>query len=169
MSDADAVDLALTLLRVALGAMIIAHAWNHVFGGGRIAGTGRWFASMGLRPGRLHAVLASTTELLAGGLLIVGFLTPVACAGILGIMVVAWVIAHARNGFFIFRPGQGWEYVMVVSVVSLGLATLGPGEWSLDHALDVAWSPLAGLVWCAALGLGGAGALLALFWRPGSE
>lgn len=166
MSDSDAVDLALGLLRVVLGGMIVAHGWNHLFGGGRLEGTSSWFASMGLKPGRLHALVASVTELVAGSLLIVGLATPIACAGLLGVAVVAWVVAHRNNGFFIFRPGQGWEYVMVISAAALAVATLGPGGWSLDNALDLSFSPSAGLLTCATLGLGGAGLLLAVFWRP---
>ena len=55
MSDADAVDLALLVLRCGVAAVMLAHGINHVFGGGRIAGTGRWFESLGMRPGRVHA------------------------------------------------------------------------------------------------------------------
>ena len=51
---------------------MVAHGVNHIWRGGRIAGTGRWFASLGMKPGVLHAWLASVTELVAGGALIVG-------------------------------------------------------------------------------------------------
>ena len=37
------VDLALLVLRVGVGVVFLAHGINHVFGGGKIAGTGRWF------------------------------------------------------------------------------------------------------------------------------
>ena len=40
MSDATAVDLALLLFRVGVGVVMLAHGINHVFGGGKIAGTG---------------------------------------------------------------------------------------------------------------------------------
>jgi putative oxidoreductase len=66
VSDADAVDLALLLLRCGAGAVMLAHGLNHVFGGGKIAGTARWFESLGMRPGSLHAWLASGTEVGAG-------------------------------------------------------------------------------------------------------
>ncbi|MCC5953419.1 MAG: DoxX family protein [Acidimicrobiia bacterium] len=164
--DPDAFNLVTLLLRVAVGAMIIAHGYNHIWGGGKLSGTAGWFESMGLRPGRLHALLASVTELVAGTLLIVGLLTPVGAAGVVGVMVVAWLTAHRTNGFFIFKPGQGWEYVMIVTVVGLTIGTIGPGEWSVDAALDldlVGWS---GLAITAVAGLGGAVALLAVFWRP---
>jgi putative oxidoreductase len=167
VSDLDAVDLALLILRVALGTVFIAHGYNHVFGGGKIAGTARWFESLGMRRGVLHAWTASLTELGAGALLILGVLTPLACAGIVGTMGVAWITTHLRNGFFIFRPGEGYEYVMTLSLAALALAGLGAGEWSLDNAFDIfqpgGWL---GLAVAAVAGGGGAAVLLAAFWRP---
>jgi putative oxidoreductase len=162
------VDLALLVLRVTVGAVFLAHGINHVFGGGRIEGTGRWFESLGMKPGRLHAWTASVTEISSGGLLVLGLLTPVAAAGVVGVMLVAWITNHAKNGFFIFRPGEGYEYVMTLTLVGLAIGLLGPGDWSLDHAAGLQ-SHLAGWtgLWIAAgAGGGGALALLAIFWRP---
>jgi putative oxidoreductase len=164
--DQSATDAALLLLRVTTGAVIIAHGYNHIFGGGRIQGTAGWFASMGLRPGWLHAWMASITELGAGLLLILGLATPFGAAGVLGVMVVAWITAHRTNGFFIFKPGQGWEYVMVLSVVALCLGALGPGGWSVDGALGNHTGGWVGAAVTAVLGIGGALLLLAACWRP---
>ena len=168
MNDADAIDLALLALRCLLGVVMIAHGYNHIFGGGKIAGTARWFGSMGMRRPVAQAWLASITELGAGALLIAGLLTPLAAAGVVGVMTVAWAINHRGNGFFIFRPGEGWEYVMTLAVVALAVGALGPGRWSLDNAFDLlddltGWT---GLLLTAAAGLGGAAVLLAAFWRP---
>ena len=83
-------------------------------------------------------------------------------------MAVAWIINHRGNGFFIFRPGEGWEYVMILLLCGLTIGTIGPGGWSLDAALDldddlVGWT---GLLVSGAAGGGGALLLLAVFWRP---
>jgi putative oxidoreductase len=167
MSGGDAVDLALVLLRVTLGAVMLAHGINHVFGGGKIAGTAGWFESLGMRPGPLHAWLASLTEIGCGALLVVGLLTPFAAAGVVGVMLVAWITNHRGNGFFIFRPGEGWEYVMTLTALGLAVGALGAGEWSLDHAIGIFDPPgWAGLAIAAAAGGGGAALLLLLFWRP---
>lgn len=163
----DPVDLSLLLFRVAVGVVMLAHGWNHVFRGGRIAGTGRWFESLGMRPGWLHAWTASLTELGAGVLLVLGLLTPLAGAAVVGVMVVALVTNHLRNGFFVFRPGEGYEYVMTLAAAGLLLCGTGGGRVSLDHALGVldppGWPVALG---CAGLGLGGALGLLLVFWRP---
>lgn len=164
----DGTNLALMLLRAQLGLVMVAHGWNHLFGGGKLDGTARWFESIGMRPGRLHAWSASVTELVSGVLLLLGFLTPLAAAGVVGVMVVAWVTAHLGNGFFIFRPGQGWEYVMTLAVVAVAVAGLGPGDWSLDARLSVGddLTGMTGVALSSALGVGSAAFVLTAFWRP---
>ncbi|MFN8053576.1 MAG: DoxX family protein [Acidimicrobiales bacterium] len=164
----DAQNLGLLLVRLAVGVTMIAHGYNHIFRGGKIAGTAGWFESLGMKPGKLHAWLASLTELGAGAMLALGLVTPLAAGGCAGVMLVAWITNHRTNGFFIFRPGEGYEYVMNLFVASIALACIGAGEWSLDQALDLtakldAWvGPLIGV----ATGVGGALALLVAFWRP---
>jgi len=167
MDGTDPVDVGLLVLRLVVGVVMLAHGWNHVFGGGRIAGTARWFESLGMRPGRLHAWTASLTELGAGVLLVLGLATPLAGGAVIGLMVVALVTNHLRNGFFIFRPGEGYEYVLTLIACGVLLACAGGGGWSLDSALGIVDPP----GWTGALvsllaGFGGAGLLLALFWRP---
>ncbi len=168
MSDTDAIDLALLMLRCSVGAVMLAHGINHIRP--NIDGTTSWFASMGMKPAKLQAWLASVAEIVGGVLLIVGLLTPFAAAAVVGVMFVAWAINHRGNGFFIFHPGEGWEYVMTLGVVGLAIGTIGPGAWSLDEALDlnqhfVGWT---GLLIAAIGGIGGGAALLAACWRPPS-
>ena len=159
-------DVALMILRAALGMMIFVHGYNKAFRGGRIAGTGRWFQSMGMRPGKVHAALAACTEMGVGALLVVGLVTPVAAAGLIGLMVVAFWTVHRDKGFMI--TGEGWEYVALIAVMGLVCAMLGPGRISLDAALDIAdnldgWTGM----WIALLlGLGAGSAQLLLFFRP---
>lgn len=170
-ADPGASDVGLLLLRLTLAVVMLAHGYNHVLGGGRIAGTARWFESLGMRPGRLHAWLASGTELGAGLLLAIGLVTPLAAAAVVGVLLVAWVTNHRDAGFFVFnRPTEGWEYLMTLVLLALAVALLGPGRWSVDEAAGLAdslsgWSALA---LALGLGVGSAAVLLAAFWRPGS-
>jgi putative oxidoreductase len=164
--DANHWNLGLLLLRVVVGVVMLAHGYNHVFRGGKIEGTGRWFESLGMRPGWMHAWMASLVELGAGTLLVVGLITPIAAAGVVGVMLVAWIINHMRNGFFIFRPGEGFEYVMTLCICGLAIGALGAGQWSVDHAAGIELTGWTGFVVTAAAGIGGALALLAVFWRP---
>ena len=55
-------------------------------------------------------------------------------------------------------------------LLGLALGALGPGEWSLDNAFGFTWvDGWSGLTTTAIAGLGGALAILALFWRPARE
>ena len=159
-------DVALMILRAALGMMIFVHGYNKAFRGGRIAGTGRWFQSMGMRPGKVHAALAASAEMGVGALLVVGLLTQVAAAGLIGLMVVAFWTVHRDKGFMI--TGEGWEYVALISAMSLVCAMLGPGRISLDAALEIAdrldgWT---GMRIALLLGVGAGAAQLLIFYRP---
>ena len=160
------VDLALLIMRVVLGLTLAAHGYAKFFNGGRIAGTARWFDSMGMRPGRLHAVLAAGGEVAAGLALAAGLLTSFAALGFVGLMTVAWYTVHRDNGFMILA--EGWEYVFVLGAMAVVVAMLGPGEWSIDHAIgiDDDLDGFAGLA-ISALGGGAAGGgLLAGVYRP---
>src|SRR4029077_10207287 len=68
-----AVDIGLLILRCAVAAVCLAHGVNHIFGGGKIAGPARWFTSLGMKPGIVHAWVASLTEIGSGLLLGLGF------------------------------------------------------------------------------------------------
>ena len=65
----DQVNLGLLVLRVAVGATMIAHGYSHIYRGGKIKGTAGWFASSGMKPGILHAWLASSRSSIAGAAL----------------------------------------------------------------------------------------------------
>ena len=160
------VDLGLLVLRLAIGLTVVADGTNKFFGGGRIPGTARWFESMGVRPGRPNAILAATTEVVAGLGVAAGLFTPLSAAGVIALMLVAIVVSHRKNGFFIFRPGQGWEYCAVLALAAFSIATIGAGAWSLDHALDLDVEGWTGAVIAAVVGLVGAGLQLAVCYRP---
>jgi putative oxidoreductase len=93
-------------------------------------------------------------------------LTRLAGAGVVGVMIVAWVTGYLRSGFFTFRPGEAWEYVMVLTVPGVVVAGLGAGAWSLDHAVGIFENPSVGGLAIALVVSGGAAALLAACWWP---
>jgi putative oxidoreductase len=162
-TDQGTLDAVLLAVRIVAGITLALHGYQKVFLGGRIPGTARWFESLGMHPGRVHAVLAASTEIVSGLGFAVGLLTPLTAAGCIGIMTVAsWT--H-RNAFFVFK--DGWEYNMILGVLYALVATIGPGRWSLDNALGIAddLSGTVGLV-VSAVGVVAAAGLLAVFWRP---
>jgi putative oxidoreductase len=159
------VDVALLLVRLVLGVVMIAHGWNHGWGPGGIGGTTSWFAGIGLRPARVHAWLSTVLEIAAGVALLLGLLTSLAVAGVIGVMAVAGVAVHRANGLFVFR--DGYEYVLVVAVSALAVAVAGPGRLSVDALAGLAITGVAGGL-VAGAGLLGAAVLLVTSWRPAS-
>lgn len=157
-------DFALLLIRLVLGVVMIAHGLNHWRGGGRIEGTARWFSGLGLRNGTLQAWMSVVTEIGAGALLVLGLFTPLACAAVVSVMLVAGLLAHRRNGFFVFR--EGYEYVLTLAVVALALAVLGPGGVSVDEASGIDVTGWAGGGLALGVAVMATAGLLAVFWRP---
>lgn len=151
--------LGLAVLRAVLGALFIGHGTQKLFGwfqGQGLRDTGDSFESIGLRPGRPQATTAGVSETVGGVLIATGFLTPVGCALITGVMTQAIRTVHAGKGPW-FTDG-GWEYNAVLIAAVFAIAELGPGEWSLDHALGTERS---GPLWALpAVGVGAAGPVL---------
>lgn len=159
-------DLAALILRIALGTVMLMHGRNHGWGSGGLAGTASWFESIGLRPAKVHAAMSAYMEVACGILLLLGLFVPFAAAAGIATMTVAFVTVHRKNGFFIFNPGEGYEYVGTVAFALTALAVLGAGDISLDHALDIELHGIAVGLIAAGAGLLGAAFLLITSWRP---
>jgi putative oxidoreductase len=155
-------DLALFVLRIVVGGLFAAHGAQKLFGsfgGHGIAGTGQFFEALGLRPGERHARVAGLSEFGGGLLLVLGLLTPLGAAAIIGVMVVAVLTVHLPKGWQ--NTEGGYEYNAVLAAVAFAVAAAGPGGWSLDNAIGLdsggeGW----GLLALAAGILGGMGALI---------
>jgi putative oxidoreductase len=162
----NTLDTATLVIRVVVGLTMAAHGYNHLFGGGGLAGTTRWFDSMGLRPAKVHALLSGAGELACGLGLAVGLLTPFCAAFVVGTMTVAGITVHRKNGFFVMN--EGYEYVLVLAAVSAMLGLLGPGVASVDHliGIDTALDGGVGVAVAAGAGVLGALGLLGACWRP---
>lgn len=126
------------LCRVVLGVVVFAHGAQKLFGwfgGNGFSGTMEFFSgTMGIPA--MFAFLAIMTESVGSLALIVGALTRVAALGIAVIMVVAIVMVHASNGFFMNwsgnQSGEGFEYHLLVLALATTLIIKGGGLLSID-------------------------------------
>jgi putative oxidoreductase len=160
-------DLGLLILRLVVGALFVGHGTQKLFGWFRGRGpeeTGAMLRKLGYRPHRELAILAGLTESGAGLLLMVGFLTPLAAAGIIGVMVNAIAAVHLKNG--LWNQNGGIELHLTYIAVALTLAFVGPGSYSVDSAVGLTWGGAWGL---GALALGLGTGLLAAFSRRREE
>ena len=154
--------MAIGILRAVIGLLFMGHGLQkltNMFGGQGLEGTGQFFEGVGLRPGKRHALAAGATETGGGALLTLGLFTPLAAAGLTGVMATAVKTVHLPNGPW--TANGGWEYNAVLAAALLVIAEAGPGKASLDHRLGIHISgPVIALAELAA-GLGGAAAILA--------
>lgn len=148
------IDLALLVLRLVIGLVVAAHGAQKLFGwfeGPGLKGFGGWMGSIGLKPAGLWAILGALGEFGGGLLLAAGLLNPIGALGIIGAMATAIMLAHWSKGFW----GQkgGYEFPLVLLLVSFVLGLAGPGAYSLDAALGIVlptplifWGGLVGVV-----------------------
>ncbi|MGW1545141.1 DoxX family protein [Streptomyces sp. NPDC002309] len=151
-------DAGLLLLRVITGLLIAGHGIQKVsfrLGGHGLAGGVEEFRRDGFRGGRLTALAAGLGQLGSGLLLAAGALTPMAAMTAIGVMVVA-ITVKRNNGLWV--QNDGYEYPFVLVLIGAVLALIGPGRWSVDHALGLTpWHPW----WTVpAIGVGVASGLL---------
>src|SRR5215210_549307 len=95
------------LTRLTIGGTFFVHGTQKLFGwfgGYGPDGTGQFFESVGLRPGRRNAIAAGATEAGSGALLIAGLATPAAAAGTTGVMTTALRTVIWKDGI---KPGTG--------------------------------------------------------------
>ncbi len=117
--------LGLLALRLALGAIMIAHGYPKVFGG--MQQHAAFVHSLGI-PAWLGYVSAFA-EFGGGILLVVGFLTRCAALAILIDMLVATFAVHFKHGF----TGEGnYQFTLALAAMAFSLLFTGAGPVSVD-------------------------------------
>ncbi|WP_294744604.1 DoxX family protein [uncultured Exiguobacterium sp.] len=125
-------DTGLLIIRLIIGLTFAAHGTQKLFGwfgGHGIVGTGGWFESIGMKPGKALAITAGLAELIGGLLFAGGVFLWIAAILIIGSMLVAIVKVHGANGYWVTQ--NGYEYNMALIVIALGVAMIGAGDYSL--------------------------------------
>jgi putative oxidoreductase len=155
------------VVRLLLGGLFFGHGMQKLkgwFGGYGPEGTGGFFESLGLRPGRQHALAAGASEAGGGVLLALGLATPAAAAAVTGVMTTAIRTVHQPNGPWVDKGG--WEYPAVIIATVLLVAEHGPGPVSLDAALGQEHTGPGWALAALAAGVGGSAVLLRDWERP---
>ena len=120
--------LGLLLMRIVLGVIMIAHSYQKIQHG--VHNSYGFFNSLGLP--WWSAYISTYTELIGGGLLILGLLTRVWSLGISIDMFVAIWKVHWKNGLV---GKGGYEFPIACFALAFALIFFGAGPISLDAIL----------------------------------
>jgi putative oxidoreductase len=154
--------LGLLVLRLVVGLLFVGHGAQKLFGwfgGHGLTGTAGFFETIGLKPGRAHAMAAAVLEFGGGLLLALGLLTPVAGAALIATMTAAVITVHWSKG--LWNTAGGYEFNLTLAAAAFTLAAVGAGSWSLDHALSLNVHGVLWAIGALVIGiLGGAGAVV---------
>lgn len=118
------------VLRVALGAVFIAHALLKllVF---TLPGTAEFFAAHGFPGWTAYPVFGA--ELIGGTLLIAGVFSRAVALLLIPVLAGA-ITVHWPNGWSFTANGGGWEYVAFLIAALSAQALLGDGAFALGRA-----------------------------------
>lgn len=131
------VDVGLLVLRLVLGGIVGAHGLQKllgVLGGTGIDGFARVLTGFGFTGHTtLLAWVTGLTEVGGSVLLVLGLLTPLGAAGLLGVALNI-VVLRAPTGFFLESARDGIEFQLLLAAVALALLFTGSGRIALDRA-----------------------------------
>ena len=147
-------ELGLLALRAATGGLLAGHGAQKLFGafeGPGLTGTAGFMEMLGLKPGRVWGTTAAVAEFGGGTLTALGLLNPLGPLGIMSAMAMASATAHWGKPIWAAKGGA--ELAVTNFAAALAVATVGPGAYSLDHALGIKLPPA--VVAIAALSTGG--------------
>jgi putative oxidoreductase len=121
-----------TLLRVSLGVMYLAHSVVLKFFTFGLAGTAGYFESIGLPGWLAYATFAA--EALGGAMLVLGIYSRWVALALIPALLGAIIWAHGANGWVFTAPNGGWEYPLYLIVLSVAQFLLGDGALALRPA-----------------------------------
>ena len=127
MIDNRTAPYGLLFLRLALGALFLAHAGLKIFVF-TPAGTAQFFGSLGLPPALAYVTIA--WELIGAVALILGVWTRVAAIAVIPILLGAIFTVHGHAGFFFNNANGGWEFPALWIVGLIVLALSGDGAYA---------------------------------------
>lgn len=127
MIDARTAPYAALLLRVGLGALLLAHGLLKVVVF-TVPGTVAFFQQIGYPGALAYAVIAA--ELVGGVLLILGVRVREVSLAMLPVLIGA-TAHHLPNGWLFASPNGGWEFPAFWTVALLAQALLGPGAYAV--------------------------------------
>ncbi|OQW54125.1 MAG: hypothetical protein A4S14_01410 [Proteobacteria bacterium SG_bin9] len=129
MTQHQLTEIASFLLRVALGAMFLAHSVLLKFYVYTLPGTAKFFEGIGLPGWGAYAVFVA--EAIGGVLLVLGIKARWVALALAPILAGAtW--SHWSNGWVFSGANGGWEYPLYLTLLAIVQFILGDGAYALS-------------------------------------
>lgn len=125
----------ITIARIILGIIFVAHGWQKFFQNG-IGNVAAGFEAMGVPAPTFSAWFAGLVELVGGAALIVGLAVPVAAVLLIIDMIGAIFTAHIDQGFWNGDGGYEMNLALIAGLIAVGFAA--QGRLSIDGNLPAA-------------------------------
>ena len=146
-------DLGLFVLRLVVGVFLAMRGLQKLFGwfgGPGIDGYAETLNGAGFEQSSALAVTGGVIELVAGALLVLGLLTPVAAAALLGLIGLGIAIRLSGDVAMplLTDTTRGLETSLLYAGALVALLFAGPGRWSLDRRWQWSHRPrFSGVIW----------------------
>jgi len=127
-----ATDVGLLVLRLAAGAVFVAHGWGDVFEAG-VSNNIPNYQDAGIPLAALSAPFAAYIQLFGGVLLVLGALTRPLSAGFIVVMAGALLFVHRGESLVMGQDGSGSGFAFIMCAASIALLLTGPGRFSIDR------------------------------------
>jgi putative oxidoreductase len=140
-------DLARLIVRLVMGGLMAGHGAQKLFGwfgGGGPQGTAGMMESLEMRPAHRWAFLAGASEFGGGLLTALGALNPLGPLGVIGSMTMATTKVHWGKPIWVTSGGA--ELPLTNLSIATALMIVGPGRYSIDHALGIRLPRLIGVL-----------------------
>ncbi|NBV83740.1 DoxX family protein, partial [bacterium] len=120
----------LLLARLTIGAIFIQSGVGKLT---HLADATQFFIELGIPFPHVNALFSSSTEIVAGILILIGLFTRIATIPLIIIMIVAIATAQAVNvkSVLEFAGLQEWDYIVILALLLIS----GPGKASVDFLL----------------------------------
>lgn len=124
-------DMSIFILRVSLGTVLLAHSLYLKLFVFTLDGTAQYFGSVGLP--EVLAYIVFLIEVAAGIALLLGFKARFFSALVIPVLLGA-IWAHSANGWLFTNTGGGWEYPLLLTLISVVQVGLGDGKYAISNS-----------------------------------
>ncbi|MGC9544771.1 DoxX family protein [Streptomyces sp. UG1] len=126
-------DIGLLLLRLAVGAVFVAHGWGDASQDGGAGANVANYRDAGIPLPELSAWFGAYMQLIGGTVVLFGALTRLIGAGFAVVMAGALVFVHRGEPLVMGQDGSGSGFAFIMLAASVTLLGTGAGRFSVDR------------------------------------